>query len=425
MKNTKKKYTKKKNRHLHIHKKYKHNKTQKHHHKYSLKHHHKNPQKYNYNFQYVNPVMKKYEPIFTIIEPIDKAKQVLDFTLFRKLLGKYGLTECNQFTCMKSKIMFVWLNYDENSQHWLKRKYYNTEIYLQNSLTGMESISNKDKLHLGLKSHFPEIYKKHISPSFLLNKTWKYPKEHNIYIARPINILDEKKEAGVMGVGYGGKDIIIIHDNKTTENAKKLLDKYDNVLISEYIKSPLLFKGYKFHIRTFLLASIINGKFKTHVLDFGRIFTAREKYKQSDWDNSDIHDTHMKSTVKDWFFPKDFTNENISSLSGEGSSNLLTGNIFEIVYDIFKQIHNIFNSVSKLLEETAGIYENVKNGFNIFGIDLMIKDDFTVILIECNSEGTYKSKEPETHKKIEEIIFNWVDKVILSQVFNTKNKNYN
>ena len=399
MKNTKKQ------KHLHIHKNNKHHKTQ----------------KYQRIFQYVNPVMKKYEPIFTIIEPIDKSKQVLDFTLFRKLLGKYGLKECNQFTCMKSKIMFIWLNYDENSQHWLKRKYYNTEIYLQNSLTGMESISSKDKLHLGLKTHFPDIYEKHISPSFLLTKTWKLFKNAttngDIYIARPINILEEKREKGVQGVGYGGKDIIIIHDKSTLEKAKDLLNKYDNVLISEYIKSPLLFKGYKFHIRTFLLASIINGKFKTDILDFGRIFTAREKYKQNDWNNTDIHDTHMKSTVKDWFFPKDFTNENISSLSGVGNSNLLPDNTFEIVYDIFKQIHNIFNSVSKLLEETAGVYENVKNGFNIFGIDLMIKDDFTVILIECNAEGTYKSKEPETHKKIEEIIFNWVDKVILSKVF--------
>ena len=35
--------------------------------------------------------------------------------------------------------MFIWLNYDENSMHGLKRKYYNTSIYLQNSLTNMES----------------------------------------------------------------------------------------------------------------------------------------------------------------------------------------------------------------------------------------------------------------------------------------------
>ena len=75
-------------------------------------------------FNNPNPIMKKYDPVFTIIEPLEISKRVLDFTLLRKILQNYGLTECNQFECMRKKPMFVWLNYDENSMHWLKRKYY-------------------------------------------------------------------------------------------------------------------------------------------------------------------------------------------------------------------------------------------------------------------------------------------------------------
>jgi len=378
------------------------------------------PKGFHTKFNYVHLDMRPYNPIYTIIEPNDKSKQVLDFSMMRSQLKGYGLNECNQFDCMTRKIMFVWLNYDENSMHWLKRKYYKTPIYLQNSLTNMESISNKDQLHLGMQKHFPDIYKHHIAHSQLLKKSWKpnFLTSARIYIARPINILEEKREKGQQAIGYGGKDIVIIHDTKTLNQAKDLLQKYDNVLISDYITNPLLFRGHKCHIRTFLLASIIHGNFSTYMLDFGRIFISKLPYVQSDWNNPEIHDTHMKSTPEDLFFPLDFTNAH----TGRTDIN------FEVIYNIFKQIRKIFIAVSELLSKSVGLYDNVENGFNIFGVDLMIRDDLTVVLIECNAEGTYKSKEPETHKKLEDLLFNWVDDVVFEPLFeninNKKIENY-
>lgn len=369
-------------------------------------------------FNYIQPEMNKYDPIYTIIEPTDKSKRVLDFSLMRSHLKQYRLNECNQFDCMNRKIMFVWLNYDENSLHWLKRKYYNTQIYLQNSLTNMESISNKDQLHLGMQKHFHDIYKNHIAHSQILTKSWKpnfsnsNSNSNNIYIARPINILEEKKEKGQQGIGYGGKDIIIIHNQNTLNQAKQLLQKYDNVLISDYITNPLLFRNHKFHIRTFLLASIINNIFSTYMLDFGLIYISKLPYSQSDWNNPDIHDTHMKNTPVDWFFPFDFTNANLNR-------DDIT---FESIYKIFKQIRQIFIAVSELLSKSVGLYDNVKNGFNIFGVDLMIREDLTVVLIECNAEGGYKSKEPDTHKILENLLFNWIDDVVFEPLFEKNNK---
>jgi hypothetical protein len=360
-------------------------------------------------FNNPNPIMKKYDPVFTIIEPLEISKRVLDFTLLRKILQNYGLTECNQFECMRKKPMFVWLNYDENSMHWLKRKYYYTNVFLQNSLTNTESVGSKEKLHLGMKEHFPEIYKKHLAQSFLLTKSWKPGNE--VFIARPINVLENQKEKGTVGIGYGGKDIVIIHNEKSLNDAKNLLNKYDNVLISEYIMSPMLFKSHKCHIRTFFLASIINDEFNAYMLDFGRIFISKLPYELNDWNNPDIHDTHMKTTPTDYFFPLDFTNSNM------GRNDI----DFETVYNIFKQIRTIFKSIAQLLSKTVNLYDNIKNGFNIFGVDLMIRDDMSVVLIECNDEGTYKSKAPDTHKKLENIIFNWVNDVILESLFGNNN----
>lgn len=99
--------------------------------------------------------MHAMNSLYTIIEPTDKSKRVLDFTLMRRFLNNYHMKECNQYICMREPaIAFVWLNYDENSLHGLKRKYYRTSIYLQNSLDNMQSIDNKDKLHLSLKKNF-------------------------------------------------------------------------------------------------------------------------------------------------------------------------------------------------------------------------------------------------------------------------------
>ncbi len=44
-----------------------------------------------------------------------------------------------------------------------------------------------------------------------------------------------------------------------------------------------------------------------------KLFTAKEKYKNEDWFNKDIHDTHLKSTDNDYYYPDDlnFTEEHL------------------------------------------------------------------------------------------------------------------
>ena len=83
------------------------------------------------------------------------------------------------------------------------------------------------------------------------------------------------------------------------------------------------------------------------MLDFGRIFTAKEEYKNEDFSNPDIHDTHMKSTDYDYFFPLHFNKANI------GRDDIT----FETVYKIFKQIKEIFIGVAKLLSENVSNYD--------------------------------------------------------------------
>ena len=116
-------------------------------------------------FQYVNPDMKSYDPVYTIIENPALNKRVLDFKLMRTILKKYHLRECNQWECMKQKPMYIWLNFDENSMHNLKRKYYKTPIYLLNSLDKTESISSKELLHLGMKVQHKAVFFTFLGPA--------------------------------------------------------------------------------------------------------------------------------------------------------------------------------------------------------------------------------------------------------------------
>lgn len=402
--------------------------------KYKVKHKPINKSKKNINkpryiSEYESEYEPEYEPIYTIIEPTNPEWQILNFAGLRSRLSRYDLQECNQFKCMNRTPTFVWLNYDEHSMHHLKRKYYRTRIYLQNSLTNIDSIDDKDKLHLDMETHFPDIYKHHMTNSQLLKQSWNPYSQKNlngsVYIARPVNILKEQRKIGEQDKGYGGKDIIIIHDKKSLQNAKLLLDKYENVLISDYIMNPLLFQHRKFHLRVWFLASIINSTFSAYMLDFARILTAKLPYQQSNWNNPDIHDTHLKSSDRDWFFPDDFTNSNITTPETNPETNP-GKNQSEMIPDIINQNRVILTAVAKLLSETVELYDNVKNGFNVFGVDLMITSDSRgnakVVLLECNSEGTYKTKESGTHKKLENILFTWIDKVILAPLFNKDKK---
>ena len=135
----------------------------------------------------------KYDPVFVIIEPPNVSEREINFTLLRKILKSYGLKECNPNQCFSKNPMLVWLNHNENSTVKLRQKYYNTPTYLQNRLINTDDITSKEKLHLGMKEKFPEIYKKHLAHSFLLTKSWK-PESNQVYIARPINVLKDKKQ---------------------------------------------------------------------------------------------------------------------------------------------------------------------------------------------------------------------------------------
>ena len=86
-----------------------------------------------------------------------------------------------------------------------------------------------------------------------------------------------------------------------------------------------------------------------------------------DYKNKDIHDSHLKSTIRKFMtFKKDF-----KDIYGHEKVNY-----------IFNQTKYIVEYIYKLIN--AKCYPEVKNCFNIYGFDVMVLDDFTVKIIEIN-----------------------------------------
>jgi hypothetical protein len=138
-------------------------------------------------------------------------------------------------------------------------------------------------------------------------------------------------------------------------------------VLQEYIINPLLFRNLKFHIRGhFIYYKPFNKEKEGYIQDNMTFFTAKKAYKQEDYSDKDIHDTHYKSTLEGITFKN-----NIMEIADPEKTKY-----------IMDQIIHIFKNVLKVIN--AKCYTESVNCFNIFGFDLIIRNDFTVKIIETN-----------------------------------------
>ena len=208
----------------------------------------------------------------------------------------------------------------------------------------------------------------------------------DVFILRPV------------GLGaWSGHDIVVMSakEPSSIKEAYKLVGKYENVIASEYITKPLLWEGKKMHLRSFLLVSVINGVYATYFFDFYRIYHAKLPFINADYNNKEIHDTHLKSTSRNIFGPDDIEDPDLRS---------------KFIDIVNPKIHDCMLYISKLLEGNAIPYSNSKNAFEIFGCDIMIRrDSYDIVLMEINEHtGLELKKEPV---KIEEFSRRYFDNI--------------
>jgi hypothetical protein len=141
---------------------------------------------------------------------------------------------------------------------------------------------------------------------------------------------------------------------------------YKKVIASEYIQPLLLYEKKKFHIRVHILFLNNNGKITWNANLHGRIFCAKKEFVDRDYHNLEIHDTHGRYSNRNIYFPEEF------NYGKENTEKVLS------------QMEMILSKVAEIVKPYLKCFPESKNCFEIFGIDFMVKDDFTVILIEVN-----------------------------------------
>jgi hypothetical protein len=329
-----------------------------------------------------------------------------------KKLEKYGLKLADLYSTVGVKSALVWFDYVEIAHLEIIKQHYNTMAFLGNYISNLDAIYDKDELFFNLKRLYPKEYRSFMADSFRLSADTKW-QPGEMYIVRPVTEIDIKTKQRKAHAS-SGMDIVYVVDDKTMNKAKELLPRYDKVLVSQYIRNPLLFKGHKFHLRLIYLITIIGNKMKTYLSDICYIFTAGKPFVLDNFDDKKIHDTHLKTTEDDYLFSTDFTTENMGIPISQ-----------ETKQDVWNKIREIMKKVSSVISEGSNrpkVYYNFKNSIHIMGVDMMINSNLNPILIECNAKPGLATRNEKGINNLNKFV-DLLDDVVFSPVFGNRNLN--
>jgi len=322
----------------------------------------------------------------------------------------------------------------------LSKKYWKYKPLLQNKFDATSSnLISKDTLYQTLndnKDKYPVLNKYMINninidfKDFITtDKKINYSKIEDFqkYFSNPDNNKKTKQWIFKPVGGYQGKGIVLVSDfqtfkkkceeilrfliddienliKKETGRGYQLLKLYNRWVLQEYIDKTLLYpnitSGKKIHLRVYFLYfnDIINDKVYGYILDTCHLGMAKEKYKHNDYNNKDIHDTHLDKNKKGLTFPYDF-------------KKIMTP---VQIKNIFQQLKELFSILKELFQSSC--YPGIKNCYEILGADIIILPDYSIKLIELNSKiGIIYNpfEKANTHLKL----FNGIMSLVVDKVF--------
>jgi hypothetical protein len=163
----------------------------------------------------------------------------------------------------------------------------------------------------------------------------------------------------------------------TTEELQRLRAKFSvlppdwrkptlpRVIGSEYIRDPLLWKGFKFHVRVHVVAVVFGGTREPYAVMLPTIemIAAGKPFVNADYGDEDIHDTH-------------------------DARNILTGVLHKDIPEGAQLIENtvaLFKEAIPPLLPLLKLYPESENAYDIFGVDVMYREDLSPVILEINS----------------------------------------
>ena len=335
----------------------------------------------------------------------------IDFCNFNKLIQPYKNTKNIDSLINSYHTDVFFFNINSN---FLDKRFYKYHTFISNILNiTFYDITTKHNLYnyiLSKSKDYFNTYKQYFIETFPILEKNKY-QFLGYYILRPMD-------------SFGGKDIKYINNEiqlnnaitfyKTHKNYKSIIYG-DNVIASPYITDLLLFQGKKFHLRMYFVVSCINGIINSFLLDNGEIFIANKKFNMDLPFTTDKHDTHY---YEDYTFKDDFNKNNLNRTITDTDK-----------HKIYESCKNICRVLTKLILEKTGsnkeyskiLYDNQKNGYHIFGLDIFIKNNLEPILIECNEKPGFSTKNNKANEYLSNLMYGWINEIILKPLFKYNN----
>ncbi len=284
-----------------------------------------------------------------------------------------------------------WNIFIPNSYNNIENILFNIKLNINSKIifgiNGCDELVSKNKLYINLINN--NINNKHFLPkTFILSNKSNKEKFINNFNKNKIYILKKNIQS---------KKGITITNNLSI--IKKLFnDSY--ILIQEYINDSLLINGRKMNLRLYLIVIIKNNKKKFYIHKNKKCLYANKIYNNNFVDlNESITSSELNKNVYN-NLPLDY-NELIKYLKKNNYNikllNKNLNNIFNIIVNTYKNI--LFQS-SNL---------NSLTSVQLFGIDILIKNNLDTILLEINKGPVMRGVNKQDQLLKEEVyedIFN-------------------
>jgi hypothetical protein len=243
-------------------------------------------------------------------------------------------------------------------------KHFNNFIDPHNQIcrTGNYCLGNKSTFY----DYFLKYYKK--KPKYLPN-TYAFNSNNiepirdkfikdNIWILKPTN-------------SFARDGITVVNSYKLTLEWIKKNRKFNQWILQEYIRSPLLYKGKKFHIRFYCLCVKYTNKFKAYRYKNGFFYLASEKYSKNDLSLSK-HLTGAKYCYVHQVYPdlEKYMEKNKFKSMLEQSEKIMVDTL---------------SICEKILDCPNKIDTNKGNCFHLFAFDLLMDTSGKLHLLEVNN----------------------------------------
>lgn len=154
-------------------------------------------------------------------------------------------------------------------------------------------------------------------------------------------------------------------------------------ILQDALEDIATFDGYKFHLFVLLIVTVRNGKVSVAISNYHTYVFAGELYDPKKIMNEDVHITHKRKNSKTAYFPMETPDR--WTLKDSQKKMAEIKNLFA---NIFKEEHDFSPKYS------------VKNGFEIFGADIIFDKKHTLYILEINNLPVFYPSRIILHPEI-------------------------